>query len=197
MSCATRLHAAVAVAVLFQQVPSIVASCLPNAKSPELLQNLTSMGKSYPIGLWVNDWDAAHVTSGVVHILLKDGGGELLPPFIHGTSTNARNLLSVPPLPCCALSGCCDETRVAPSCFQEILGYNVVETGPGPGSLNAFAALMGCMRPLNLRDLGCVPSITYNHINVEQWPEDSVNQWTEIKAQNPPQVPDLRVHKLR
>ena len=68
------MHAAVAVTVLFQQLPSIVASCLPNAKSAEQRQNLTASGESYPIGLWVGDWDAAYVTSGVVHILLEDGG---------------------------------------------------------------------------------------------------------------------------
>eukprot|EP00439_Symbiodinium_sp_Y106_P051899 s2250_g6.t3 len=110
--------------------------------SSSILRNVTHDGESYPIGLWVNDWDAAYVTSGVVHILM-----------------------------------------------EELLGYNVIETGPGPGTLNAFYALMGCARPLNLSDAGCGSGVTYNHINVEQWSEDYAKEWSEIQAKYPSRAP--------
>ncbi|CAE7627877.1 unnamed protein product [Symbiodinium sp. CCMP2456] len=117
-------------------------ACLPNPRSPSQRRNVTHDGESYPIGLWVNDWDAAYVTSGVVHILI-----------------------------------------------EELLGYNVIETGPGPGTLNAFYALMGCARPLNLSDAGCGSGVTYNHINVEQWSEDYAKEWSEIQAKYPSRAP--------
>ena len=47
-------------------------ACLPNPRSLSQRRNVTHDGESYPIGLWVNDWDAAYVTSGVVHILMED-----------------------------------------------------------------------------------------------------------------------------
>ena len=47
-------------------------ACLPNPRSLSQRRNVTHDGESYPIGLWVNDWDAAYVTSGVVHILIED-----------------------------------------------------------------------------------------------------------------------------
>ncbi|CAE7379167.1 No66 [Symbiodinium natans] len=66
--------------------------------------------------------------------------------------------------------------------IEERLGYKVVEQGPGPGTLNAFYALLGCTSPLNLTDRGCGAPVTYSHINMETWAEGYANEWNEIQA---------------
>ena len=119
------------------------STCLSDAISESHRQNLTQpTGESYPVGVWVNDWAAGHVTAGLAKILIK-----------------------------------------------EKLGYNTVETGPGPGTLNAFYALMGCTTPNSLSDRGCGPSITYNHVNMEAWGETYTSEWSRIQAQFPSLAP--------
>ena len=120
-----------------------VPTCFPDGIPVSQRRNLRQANdESYPLGLWVNDWAAAYVTSAVVHILI-----------------------------------------------EERLGYNVNETGPGPGSLNAFYALMGCSNPRDLDDRGCGPTTTYNHINMETWAEAYAAEWDEIQSQFPAMAP--------
>ena len=127
--------------VLFVVVTA-VPSCFPDGIPVTQRRNLRQGNDEFPLGLWVNDWAAAYVTSAVVHILI-----------------------------------------------EERLGYNVNETGPGPGSLNAFYALMGCSNPMDLDDRGCGPTTTYNHINMETWAEAYAAEWAEIQSQFPAMAP--------
>ena len=73
--------------------------------------------------------------------------------------------------------------------IEERLGYAVNETGPGPGALNAFYALAGCVDPMNLEDRGCGPQVTYNHINLETWGEGYTTEWEEIQREYPSMAP--------
>ncbi|CAK9044742.1 unnamed protein product [Durusdinium trenchii] len=52
------------------------SSCLPDAVPETLRKNLIhSTGQSYPVGLWVNGWEAAYATSALVQVLMEEKMG--------------------------------------------------------------------------------------------------------------------------
>ncbi|CAL1153259.1 unnamed protein product [Cladocopium goreaui] len=75
--------------------------------------------------------------------------------------------------------------------LEEILGFHVVQTGPGPNTVDAFYALAGCANPLNIQDRGCsaTPVATTNHINVEGWTESYARTWAQIERDYPQNAP--------
>ena len=84
-------------------------------------------------------------------------------------------------------------SRVSVQGAEERLGYNAVETGPGPDTLSGYFALMGCTDTANLADRGCGgvdgPKITYNHVYLEAWSEGYTSQWDLIQRQYPAMAP--------
>lgn len=75
--------------------------------------------------------------------------------------------------------------------LEEILGFRVVQTGPGPNTVDGFFALTGCATPTNIEDRGCSaePVVTTNHINVEGWTESYASTWAEIERDYPQNAP--------
>ena len=47
-------------------------SCFADAILPEQRRNVSNGEESYPIGLFIMDWDAAHATSAMVEILIEE-----------------------------------------------------------------------------------------------------------------------------
>ncbi|CAE7834478.1 unnamed protein product, partial [Symbiodinium sp. CCMP2592] len=80
-------------------------------------------------------------------------------------------------------------TGVAHVLIEERMGYNVLETGTGSGTIEGFYALFGCLQPNNITNRGCGPSVTYSHIALEAWPETYVSEWAEVIKQNPAMAP--------
>ena len=79
---------------IFQEVDASTA-CLPNARSPSQRNNLTSNSESYPIGLFIQDWDANYVTSNALHILLEAWGFTLTLALKPLKPLNAKSLILV------------------------------------------------------------------------------------------------------
>eukprot|EP00439_Symbiodinium_sp_Y106_P079463 s107_g18.t1 len=178
--------------LLLRKVPA-ESACLDNAIPSGQRRNLTGPGgQSYPVGLWLNDWAAGYdaclwwMQCLQPHHLLQDVACLYHVPLQMNDAQATSAVLRI--------------------LIEERLGYSVVDQGPGPGTLNAFYALMGCTSPLNLTDRGCAlaalksfwmplvrianPSlglkirVTYSHINFETWAEGYTNEWDEMQVRH-------------
>lgn len=74
--------------------------------------------------------------------------------------------------------------------LAEKIGFNTVERGPGPSTVDGFYALTGCATPTNVQDRGCSASMTtQNHISVEGWTEAYASTWAAIERDYPQNAP--------
>ncbi|CAE7233751.1 unnamed protein product [Symbiodinium natans] len=80
-------------------------------------------------------------------------------------------------------------TAVARILIEERMGYNVVTNGPGTGTVTAFYALVGCLRPNNIADRGCGQTVTHNHVVLEAWPEAYAAEIQEVESLYPSMAP--------
>eukprot|EP00435_Cladocopium_sp_Y103_P022808 s3451_g5.t1 len=148
---------------LFAGSKGASGACLPDAIAEFDRKDLVNAGESYAIGLWrTANYPAAHLTTRVAQIVLEEMQRQ-----------DMWNML----LHCILILNRQDKRAPA-----EMLGYNVDLKGPGGVAMDAFFALMGCIRPLNSTDRGCGQSTTYVHINLEAWPEGYAEEWARIQA---------------
>lgn len=75
--------------------------------------------------------------------------------------------------------------------IEEKIGYNVTETGPGPGMPDAFYAMAGCATPTDVIDPGCGdgPTGTLNHVCIEGWTLAYQGIWDLVQKKYPATAP--------
>eukprot|EP00435_Cladocopium_sp_Y103_P056023 s328_g18.t1 len=81
-------------------------------------------------------------------------------------------------------------SAIAHVLIEEMLGYNVVEKGPGPATPDAFYALAGCETPTVINRRGCSDSMSiYCHVSLEGWTTAYQSSWDDIQRDYPATAP--------
>ncbi|CAL1150546.1 unnamed protein product [Cladocopium goreaui] len=81
-------------------------------------------------------------------------------------------------------------SAIAHVLIEEMLGYNVVDKGPGPATPDAFYALAGCETPTVINRRGCSDLMSiYSHLSLEGWTTAYQSSWDDVQRDYPATAP--------
>ena len=144
----SRTSGKLALGVVVSVISIGVPTCFPDALPVNQTRNLRQAnGEIYPLGLWVNDYLAAQVSSSVLRILIEERLGYNITETVTGSGSDALY----------ALMGCSNPTTVADrGCGQPITYHHINLENWYASDLAELQAQFPAMAPINAGSMGYV-----------------------------------------